>query len=366
MVAYSIFYSATIVMDYRFITQPESLQVPTNVLLKFQKRIKGLLSNERPIHIPKWLFDKEYDHNSVFILWGMACQNKEFSEMYSNDGKHRPIQCFIGTIIIDPDENLNLPYDLNTFQVLFNKVMEKEWLSRNTRPSVYQLDIKSMAADNYIQRKSGENLNYKDSICRIFPHTPKIEDSLFSEALSAKKSVSIASGVFYRSEVTTAEYDPLFNAIQISEGTIIKDFPVERICPRCKKDSYSFIDGICEECYKEENEKKSNSSKLYCRGCGMKTVNLTNGLCQSCYHASESKKCRKCGNLVEYVYPNGQCEECHTRAQSHKQLIRIITLIIILLCTILSKYWHRPRHYDDIPQDSSKIHLTWQTQNKNT
>lgn len=357
MVAYTILYSATIVLDYRFITQPEFLQVPPNIILKFQKRIKGLLSNEKPICIPKWLFDKEYDHNSVFILWGMACQNKEFTEMYSNDGKHRSIQCFIGIIIINPDVKLALPYDLNTFQILFNKVMEKEWPSRDTRSSVYQLDIKDLVADNYIRRKSGENLNYNGSTCRIFPLTPKIEESLFSEALSAEKSVSIASGVLYRSEVTTAEYDPLFNAIQISEGQAIKDIPVEHICPQCKRSSYSFIDGICEECYKKEHETihNTNTSKPYCCECDMSADHLTNELCHDCYRTSELKECRKCGNITKHVYPDGQCEECHTR-DKYKKLIYII-LIIALLCISISKYWHKSKYYNNIPQNSNKIHL---------
>ena len=342
MKSFAILYSATSALDYRFIARAGQEDVPRIVSSEFDKNIKGLLSNETPITVPKWIYVKKTLNDTSYVLWGTACQNSTFSDEYSNDTKWRSIQCFIGVVISCPDERLILPFDTLSFRSIFTDIMSKVWNSREASPLLYPVDLQSFNSTEYIHRAEGDALNYNSSWCRFFPLSYLPIEDLFGEALASNKDISIASGIVNKAEVTTPEYIPLLNAVLVKETSGIKDFQVMRLCSKCKKPSYSLIDGLCQECIDENNNmfaedsiiSKLEPSKLKCSVCGEEHDQLIEGLCWDCFRKSKLVHCKKCGKEVEYVYKHGECETCHLRQKRNNLVILIATVILIFISGI--------------------------------
>ena len=234
MKSFVLLYSATSALDYRFIARPGHEDVPKPVSSEFEKNIKGILSNETPIIVPKWIFAKKYLDGIPYVLWGTACQNSSFSEEYSNDTKSRSIQCFIGVVIAYADERLKLPFDTLSLRPLFTSIMGKVWGSRDSSSIQYPVQIQSLNSTKYIYRSDGNALNYNSALCRLFPSSYFPIEVLFSEALASTEDISLASGIVTKAEVTTPEYIPLLNAVLIKDTSEIKDYPVMRLCCKCK------------------------------------------------------------------------------------------------------------------------------------
>lgn len=339
MKSFVILYSATSALDYRFIARPIHEDVPQPVLSEFEKNIKGILSNETPIIVPKWIFVKKYLNGIPYVLWGTACQNSAFSEEFSNDTRSRSIQCFIGVVITYADERLKLPFETLSLSPLFTDIMSKVWGSRDSSSIQYPILIQSLNSSKYIHRSDGNALNYNSSQCRFFPSSYLPIEELFSEALASNDDISLASGIVNKAEVTTPEYIPLLNAVLTKETSGIKDTPVMRLCSKCKKPSYFLKNGICEECVNDINipvieipqAPPQNLPKPKCTSCGQEHDELINGLCWDCYRKSRLFHCKKCGKEVEYVYKHGECEACNSRLKRKRRIILIILIIVCLI-----------------------------------
>lgn len=339
MKSFVILYSATAALDYRFIAEPDNVDIPKQVLSLFEKRVKGLMSNETPIFEHKWLYDREVFEDVPYVLWGTASQNSFFSETFVNDKKHRIIQCFIGVVIARPDERLKLPFDPKAFSPQFNDVMGKMWNSLDSKPCAIPISVLDIKSDKYIRRAYGNRLNYDNTICRIFPSSSVDIDGLFSEALASLESVTLASGIVHRSEVTTPEYEPLLNAVSVKDSADVKDITVNRLCKKCKKPSSTLKDGLCDECYASEHlrgvlraESTTELADLpRCLVCGKETAALIDGMCVDCYKESKLVRCQKCGQKVEYVYKNGECESCRNKRKRKERILIVCLLILVCL-----------------------------------
>ena len=375
MKSYAILYSATSALDYRFIAWPDESFVPKFVCSEFKKNIKGLLSNETPINIPKWIFVKKYIDDVPYALWGTACQNAVFSEDYINDKKSRSIQCFIGIVVEFPDERLKLPFDTQAFSPLFREIMNKVWESRDATSIHLPVLLQDFASIKFVHRKEGNVLNYDSSNCRLFPSTYPYVENLFAEALAAQKEISIAAGIVSRDEVTLPEYSPLLNAILTKGFDEIKDIPVLRYCSKCRKPYYSLKDGLCNECIKKINKLETdnrviierNTPKPKCSVCGQEFDELTDGMCWNCYKESKLVRCKKCGKKVEYVYSHGECEDCYKK-RKHKTRIIVFFLILIICLMGIGKCVKKPTPQQN-PKPKPDIHLMddgTQGQNKDT
>lgn len=349
MKSFAILYSATSALDYRFIARPGHEDVPKIVSSEFEKNIKGLLSNETPITVPKWIFVKKYLNDIPYVLWGTACQNSALSDDYFNDTKSRSILCFIGVVITYPDERLKLPFDTLSFCPLFTDIMSKVWNSRDSSSRLYPVPIQSLDSAKYIHRSVGDALNYNSSLCRLFPSSYLTIEDLFAEALASNKDISIASGIVSKAEVITPEYIPLLNAVLTKDTLVIKDSPVMRLCCKCNKPSYFLKDGLCEECINDSNNivvdspiiSKYEPSKLKCSVCGREFDHLNEGQCWNCYRKSKLVHCKKCGKEVEYVYKHGECEACRSWQKRNNRVILIA--IVFLICILgISKCMRKP------------------------
>lgn len=228
MKAFAFLYSATAALDYRFIAGPGAADVPRSVRVRFEKSVKRLLSGERLILEPKWLYIKDVEDDVPYVLWGTACQNSCFSETFAHDRKQRPIQCFVGVLVSRPDERLKLPYKTSAFSSLFNELMGKVWNSLDSAPLVCPVSVVDWESDRFIQRNSESRLNYDPAVCRLFPASFPNVEGLFSEALASRKRVSLASGIEKRSEVIDPDYEPLMNAVSAKDLEDVKDIPVKR------------------------------------------------------------------------------------------------------------------------------------------
>ena len=359
MKSFAILYSATTALDYRFIARPDEGYVPKSISQEFEKNIKGLLSNETPIIIPKWIFVKKYIDDVPYALWGTACQNAVFSEDYVNDKKGRPIQCFIGFVVEFPDERLKLPFDTQAFSSLLKEIMSKVWESRDATPLHLPIQIQDFNSTIFVRQSEGNALNYDPSQCRLFPSTYPYIEELFAEAMSAKNEISIAMGIVNRDEVTSPEYCPLFNAILTKASFEIKDTPVLRYCRRCKKPSYSLKDGLCDDCIKTKKENHIIVDPVFpkpkCSVCGQEHDELTDGMCRNCYRESKLVRCIKCGKKVEYVYSHGECEDCHVKRKRKIHIIVFFLIIIVFLVGIgkcVKKPMQQPK-----PAPRPDIHL---------
>ena len=245
MKTFAILYSATSALDYRFVASPSKEDIPKGALNKFQKTVKGLLSNERPIEKPKWVLVKEFVNGVQYVLWGVACQNSVMFDNFSFDKKKRSIQCFVGVVISNADSHLRLPYDTNAFTSLFETIMEQQWESLEQKASIYEIELPFSHVTIGATKVSGINLD--SSICRFFPGTYNGEQ-LFSEALASISNVSVASGIQNKSEVISPEYAPLFNAILLKTTGEIKDEAITK----CSS-TYSLNNNLCDDCLKADD-----------------------------------------------------------------------------------------------------------------
>ena len=338
MKSFVLLYSATSALDYRFITRPGYEDVPKPVSSEFEKNIKGLLSNETPITVPKWIFAKKYLDGIPYVLWGTACQNSTFSEEYSNDTKSRSIQCFIGVVIAYADEKLKLPFETLSLRLLFTSIMSKVWGSRDSSSIQCQVQIQSLNSTKYIYRSDGNALNYNSALCRLFPSSYIPIEVLFSEALASTKDISLASGIVTKAEVTTPEYIPLLNAVMIKDSSEVKDYPVMRLCCKCKKPSYTLKDGLCKNCINDINKPlidnpidyKNNPSKQRCASCGQECDELINGICQECRMKYNLGNHKKCGNIVNRIKAAVFFDKC-SRWQTSFLLLLVFLLLLLLL-----------------------------------
>ena len=227
MKAFAFLYSATAALDYRFIAGPGTEDVPRSLRARFEKSVKGLLSGERLILEPKWLYIRDMEDDVPFVLWGTACQNSRFSEAFAYDRKQRPIQCFVGVLVSRPDERLKLPYETSAFSPLFNELMWKAWNSLDNALLVCPVSVLEWASNRFIRRNPGERLNYDPAVCRFFPASQPDIEGLFSEALASRERVSLASGIEKRSEVVDPDNEPLLNAVSAKDLEEVKDIPVK-------------------------------------------------------------------------------------------------------------------------------------------
>lgn len=314
MKTFAILYSATSALDYRFVASPSKEDIPKGTLNKFQKTVKGLLSNERPIEKPKWVLVKEFVNGVQYVLWGVACQNSVMFDNFSFDKKKRSIQCFVGVVISNADSHLRLPYDTNAFTSLFETIMEQQWESLEQKASIYEIELPLSHVTIGATKVSGINLD--SSICRFFPGTYNGEQ-LFSEALASISNVSVASGIQNKSEVISPEYAPLFNAILLKTTGEIKDEAITK----CSS-TYSLNNNLCDDCLKADD---SVDVVIDNHDEDVKLGDEQN------YEVPEHLLpiCSRCMQVVEYVYGNGECEMCTKKRKRNKYLI-LISLIFLL------------------------------------
>ena len=320
MKTFALLYSATSALDYRFIASPSKEDIPEETLKKFRKAVKGLLSNESPISTPKWLLIKEFVNGTQYVLWGMASQNSFFSKRFSLDKKIRDIQCFVGIVIGDADNNLKLSYDGNCFTSLFESVMDQHWESLDPKTARY--DIELPLSDVTISPSKVSGINLDSSICRFFPGTYNSE-LLFSEALASITNVSIASGIYMKSEVISPEYSPLLNAILLKKIGEIKDQEVKCLCSKCNSSARSLNNGLCDDCLNSDDSSDVVTDDYD------EDVKLED---EQNHDVQEHLLpiCSKCMQKVEYVYGNGECEMCTKKRKWNKYLI-LISLIFLFL-----------------------------------
>lgn len=313
MRSFAFLYSATVARDYGLVASPGISIVPKEVIRIFRLRVRGLLSDEEPIDVPRWLLLKEFHGQKTYILWGMGCMNSMLSPSFSKDNKHRAIQCFTGCIIIDPEINLRLPYDVESFVPLFNEVMSNRWESFDPKSLEMEYPIDRMKAGHYIKGKSGLNLNYNSMSCRFFPASANPDGVLFSEAIWSDRSVSLASNIVRKSEVVTPEFIPLLNAVYLKETDEIKDISVKHQCSRCKQNYMVLHDGLCETCYMvlhPDNPTKNTEEN------------------HSVIHENSHTICSRCGKEVARINQDGICEDCYKKA-SRRRMIYIVVLAVI-------------------------------------
>lgn len=332
MKAHLILYTATAALDYRFVAKPYCSSIPDSVLSIFEKRILGLLSSEKAIEKPKWMLCKEVSETGSFILWGVACQNSSLSEVSSSDIKGRLIQCFIGLVITCNDTPSRLPFDMAAFKVLFNDVIDRKWKSFDSKSEDIHIEVDEMMSVSYLYPKEGSHLNFSQNTCRFFPPSMYSDESLLSEALASETTVSLATAIRRKSEVTEPEYEPLMNAVLLQFNDSIKDFPVKRICKKCKTAEYDLISGICPKC-RERKEAPYNPKKNVCRECGMEKDYLTDGLCQECFDRLNKVSFKKYGRLLnpDQMHKNGKWLECHAKDMRKRKLSVLVLLILIAL-----------------------------------
>ena len=338
MNTYAFLYSATATLDYRLIASPSINVIPSSILSMFKKRILGLLSDEASISQPKWLFVKEYCNEKVYVLWGVACQNDTFSSIFSYDTKKRRIQSFTGVAIVNPDDTIKLPYEVGLMRGIFNEVMERCWDSMDKQSLEIAYSLSDFQDGVYISKRTVNTLNYDTSVCRLFPATHNDSGILFADALSSNQNVSIASNIINISEVTDPHYLPLLNAVSVQENIVVKDIRVQHECVGCKRPSYDLIDGLCESC-RAKNTTTVHEASLVCPQCGKVYRHLKYGLCDNCYKLSKMMTCKECGKKVEFIHPDGTCDDCHTKIIKRKRrIVLIVFLIIIAAIIILKKY----------------------------
>ena len=345
MKTFALLYSATSALDYRFIASPSKEDIPEGTLKKFWKAVKGLLSNERPIATPKWLLVKEFVNGTQYVLWGMACQNSFLSERFSFDKKTRDIQCFVGIVIGEADNNIKLPYDGNCFTSLFERVMDQHWESLDPKAARYDIELPLSHVTIGPTKVSGINLD--SSICRFFPGTYNSEQ-LFSEALASISNVSVASGIQNKSEVISPEYAPLFNAVLLKTTGEIKDEGISK----CNSSAYSLNNGLYDDCLKAGD---SADVVIDDYDEDVKFEDEQNSEVQE--HLLPT--CSRCMQVVEYVYGNGECEMCTKKGKRNKYLI-LISLIFLLLgvskCNCSNQNLINIPHQDlELQSDSVKV-----------
>ena len=152
---------------------------------------------------------------------------------------------------------------------------------------------------------------------------------LFSEALASPVSVSLATSIIHKSEVTAPEYEPLMNAVLLKPSGDIKDVPIKRICTKCKTAAYDLLDGLCENCrsYRDEDEIKQKS---LCIECGKESDDLLNGLCPECIENQNKPVCKKCKRQVDVLYKGGICKDCKKEKTFRLAMIALIALLSIV------------------------------------
>lgn len=341
MNTYAFLYSATATLDYRLIASPGINVIPSSILSMFKKRILGLLSDEASIAQPKWLFVKEYYNENVYVLWGVACQNDAFSSLFSYDTKKRRIQCFTGVAVVNPDDTIKLPYEVELMRGIFNEVMERCWDSMDKQPLEITYSLPDFQDGVYISKRTVNTLNYDPSVCRLFPATHNDSGILFADALSSNRNVSIASNIINNSEVTDSHYLPLLNAVSVKENIVVKDIRVQHECRGCQRPSYDLIDGLCESC-RAKNTATEHEASLICSQCGKVYKHLEYGLCDNCYKLSKMMTCKECGKKVEFIHPDGRCDDCRTIILKRKRRIVLITFLMLIAAILIVKKYDLP------------------------
>lgn len=362
MTAHLILYTATANLEYGFIAKPGTAVFPRTILRLFEKRIKGLLSSETVIKEPKWMLCKEITENYSYILWGVACMTSFISDLPLNDKEGRTIQCFIGFVIENPDEQLKLPYRVDAFKKNFNEIIKRKRDSLNPSPENIQIVIEDLVSTSYIRAEKGNLLNYNQNSCRFFPSGLYSDELLFAEALGSQATVSLATSIEYKSDVTNPEFEPLMNAVLIKSSVDVKDVSVKRICKKCKIATYNLIDGLCENC-RSERVDDENLPNYICEKCGKETNNLLNGLCQECTENQNRPVCKKCKRQVDVLNKGGICNNCR-KEKSLKLLMVVLIAILSIVCLI--KCSHSKTH-SGIPdwKDAHVLEMT-STQDKTT
>lgn len=323
MIKYPVFYSATFVRDYDFIVLPGN-DVPETVMSIFKKRISRLLMGDALIEHIKWLFDREIVGDVSYCLWGMACQNKLFSEIYRNDKMKRDLQCFIGVIYKTEGGTLSeLPFDRRAFQDMFEIVMKKRWtdIESSSLSGAGCLVAEKMGLD-YIRKMDSAvaRLNFDQSVCRMFPGCEYEEQILFGAALASSSPVSVVSGILSRSEATSPEYEPFMNAVLVSDFGSVSDVPVSRMCRKCHKICQTLNDGLCSDCYDSEHAEREQEIK------------------KEDFNSEQTRMihCRQCGRLVERVNADGKCDTC--RNSDKKKHLFIFVLALVVAALLLRKF----------------------------
>lgn len=308
MIASLILFSATAALDYRFVASPCEKDIPKDILIRFKKSIRGLLSNETMIAIPKWLLVKEIVNGKSYILWGVAVDNSVLSEDYCHDEKKRSIQCFIGLVIKSENNDLVLPYEVDSFTSLFNEIMKDQWTSLNQYSVEYNVGMPS--STSVIKASKISEINIDPTLCRFFPGSFDAK-KLFEEALSSTQCISVASGIKDKSEVISAEYHPLLNAVLLKPIGIIKDDKIKSKCSKCNSIVDSDTDGLCDAC--------SDSF-----------VSVKIDLDEKTDPDNNKFICDRCGQEVEYLYNNGECETCRRKLKWRRFAV-LVSLVFLFV-----------------------------------
>ena len=303
MKTFAYIYSRTWDRDFHVLTKCDVL--PDEIRLVFDAQIKALLNDSvspDSYNQPTWLLSRK----RKYLLWGFSITNNLLSDEFTNDKFGRSIPCFCGVIYVDFTDSLQLPYSIEPFKPMFNKVMNSVWKpgsgsAANIEVSLGQTNL-IISASNY-----GE-VNTKDYLCRLFPSNIN-DKELLSQCLSVPKDVSIAINVLKRNQVCDNKEGniPLMNAVMRSDMVKHEDVLVKHQCSKCGKWERVLMDGMCDFCFKEEQEKRED--------------------------IKETKHmfiCRKCENAVDAVDDKGICHECRVKRKK-RILYWYISIGLLLL-----------------------------------
>jgi hypothetical protein len=316
MKSYAFVYSRTKNHDYRLLAGLSEQFCPSSVSKVFENRAHGLVQTNEGLGQPQWLLVKE----KGFILYGMACMNRDLDETYSMDKNPRPIRCFVGMALTDYD-GAPIPNEMAIFKMVFRIVMSpifESYTQKNLKDVV--VDVSNASSFIYPQPFI-TSLNTDYHKCRLFS-TNVDANALVASCLSCQHDISIATNVALRKSVLTPLFNPLMNAVMREcLSSEIEDVVVRHMCSSCGEDKDDFKEGVCLDCYEKLHPK--------CQNCGRETKDLEQGLCNNCRRVQSVKGennpiqyCEHCGN-GSYHLQDGLCEKClMDLAEEQKKLKR--------------------------------------------
>lgn len=307
-------------MDYDVFSSPNNLTKSQLDIVK-SKHLSILGDDvERNLKTPKWILYKDTD----FLFWGVCCENRLIaSDDRMTAHKNRPIRGFFSIVITKFDrEDLKIPFDINYFRELYRKEVEPYW----NQSVQHQNKTTGFIAGsfNYIGAVHNDYvslLNTDTFQCQSLGELDK--DGVIAAALTLDNvSLLIDNDNI---EQATNKKGSFMNCLSPFVGFGL--YGVKQQCPKCRKYVSSFTStGICQECRKSEDSKKTELKKKE------KNMKEWDGI----EWGNNSKRIEELEtNIIEL---ESNVKIISTQLKKTNLLVKILTivsiaLLIMLLCT---------------------------------
>lgn len=320
-------YTRTKYIDYRHVFGLSYTLCPEDVQDVFTQRIRAILNNtdDSNLSTPVYIFFREGN----YILYGVACLNRELSTEYCNERTNGRVRGFIGIVVDTSYEHISsVPLSLDFYEELYKQHIAPIWESytfQYENDRMVNTDLLPISK-NIVASRQTPNINTDSKQCRLFSNAWDGE-ILMSEALGLASNISIALNLDNEQQATMPDYYPLMNAqMKYSINESFEDVNVKFRCRQCG----TLVDKLCNEnmCHKCWNEKNTPDSELNILKEDETETHTPND--ESCYNSKERNIqpkyiCSKCGCRTDELYTKHKlCNNCYAEYAKRQRIRKIL------------------------------------------